>query len=221
MKEKINKIRGVRFHNNKWEVAYQRYGKNIFLGGYKTYKEACEVANNFLHNEFINNIKDSGCTINHIKKTEYLNYYISDNGNVFNRIGKELLGFIDRCGYKEVLLSIDNKQKIVLVHRLLLKTFYPIDNMDNLDVNHKDGNKLNNNINNLEWCTRSYNVIHSFRHGLQDNIAGNKIYSIEEKQYIKEHLYDSPYDIAKTLNRNKDTIRHYQYRYRKEKLNAV
>lgn len=63
------------------------------------------------------------------------------------------------------------------VHRLVAKTFKPLPNFDNLVVNHIDGNKLNNNINNLEWCTQKYNILHSKmlgRHYIFTNNDRNK-----------------------------------------------
>ena len=63
----------------------------------------------------------------------------------------------DKDGYLRVELTIGlEKKKMALVHRLVAKTFIP--NNDNLpEVNHKDENKQNNNVDNLEWCTREYN----------------------------------------------------------------
>lgn len=58
------------------------------------------------------------------------------------------------------------KKKHYYVHRLVAATF--LDNPENLpEVNHKDGNKQNNNVLNLEWCTRSENKRHAYRLGLQ------------------------------------------------------
>lgn len=69
---------------------------------------------------------------------------------------------IDKNGYYRVLLSKNNKIKNYLVHRLVAQTFIP--NPNNLpQVNHKDENKTNNNVNNLEWCTRSYNCQYGTR----------------------------------------------------------
>ena len=60
-------------------------------------------------------------------------------------------------GYLSVELFRNKKSKRFLIHRLVAQTFLP--NPDNLPyVNHKDENKQNNTIDNLEWCTRSYNV---------------------------------------------------------------
>ena len=59
-------------------------------------------------------------------------------------------------GYMSVTLRSMKTQSTLLVHRLVIETFVP--NPDNLQlVNHKDENKSNNNVENLEWCTPSYN----------------------------------------------------------------
>jgi len=47
-------------------------------------------------------------------------------------------------------------------------TFNPVDNSEQLEVNHKDGNKLNNRLDNLEWCTSSENKIHALTTGLKE-----------------------------------------------------
>ena len=93
-----------------------------------------------------------------------------DDGTIIGKRGRPMVGHVDRCGYKEVLFSENGKATNYLAHRLIAKTFVP--NPDNLDyVNHKDGNKLNNSADNLEWCTRSYNTKHSFTHGLQQIVT--------------------------------------------------
>ena len=95
-------------------------------------------------------------------------YRVTRDGQVIGKRGKVMKGCIDRSGYREVILSYyPNFQKQVLVHRLVLSTFAPIENMESYDVNHKNGNKLDNRLENLEWCTRSENVKHSYKNGLQ------------------------------------------------------
>lgn len=71
--------------------------------------------------------------------------------------GKVLVPIITWDGYKTVGISVSGVTKIMKVHRLVAFTFIP--NPLNLpEVNHKDENKLNCSISNLEWCTKSYNA---------------------------------------------------------------
>ena len=93
------------------------------------------------------------------------------HGEIIGKRGKVMTGRVDRCGYKEVALSENGKTKSYLVHRLILATFRPASNMDELDVNHINGNKLDNRIENLEWCTRSQNITHSYDNGLQKTVS--------------------------------------------------
>lgn len=84
-------------------------------------------------------------------------YSIDKVGNVYSHYSKRLLKpKIDKDGYKEVALSRNGKTKYFRVHRLVAITFIPNPNNYPL-VNHKDENKANNAINNLEWCTTKYN----------------------------------------------------------------
>ena len=80
--------------------------------------------------------------------------------------GKELTQTLLPCGYLEVSLWSGNKGKHKRVHRLVAAAFCEKKSGHD-DVNHKDGNKLNNCADNLEWCTRSENMLHAYRMGLQ------------------------------------------------------
>ena len=89
-------------------------------------------------------------------------YEVSNLGRVrslnYLRTGKAKLlkQQVDKYGYKRMRLYKDGKAKSLLVHRLVAMAFLP--NPNNLPmVNHKDENKTNNNVDNLEWCTASYN----------------------------------------------------------------
>ena len=84
-------------------------------------------------------------------------YLVSSDGKVYNRHGLEKSQRTDKWGYKTVGLRIDGTKKRVFVHRLVLMAFSPCDNMHVMQVNHKDEDKQNNNLSNLEWCTNEYN----------------------------------------------------------------
>ena len=84
-------------------------------------------------------------------------YSVSDNGDVFSHISnKWLKSSLMSNGYKSVELFNNGKSKRILVHRLVAEAF--IDNPQGLPyVNHKDEDRSNNCVENLEWCTAKYN----------------------------------------------------------------
>lgn len=90
-------------------------------------------------------------------------YQVSNKGNVkslhwYGGNQVRLLALIDdHKGYRKVTLANNGHQRMYLVHRLVAKAFIP--NPNNYDfVNHRDENKSNNCVENLEWCTKSYNA---------------------------------------------------------------
>ena len=93
-----------------------------------------------------------------MKITGYENYEVRPNGEVVNiKTGKVLKPCKNAGDYFQVCLNKNGKQKNFYIHRLVAQAFIP--NPDNLPcVNHKDENKTNNNVENLEWCTHEYNV---------------------------------------------------------------
>ena len=91
--------------------------------------------------------------------------------------------------YKCVSLSKNGEQKIFKVHRLVAEAF--IQNPNNLpQVNHKDGNKENNFVENLEFCTASENVKHAYKIGLKKNKKGKenlrsyKVYMLDDTDKV-------------------------------------
>ena len=92
-------------------------------------------------------------------------YEVSDKGRVKSiGYGKEkiLKPFRNKYGYLQIGLRKNREQKWYLVHRLVAQTFIP--NPDNLpQVNHKDEDKENNSVHNLEWCDSKYNINYGTR----------------------------------------------------------
>lgn len=99
----------------------------------------------------------------------YNNYLVSENGEVYSIKSKKYIKpRINENNYLIIDLYKNNLRKTYKLHRLVAQAF--LDNPDNLpQVNHKDCNKLNNNIRNLEWCTASQNTKHAWENGLKEN----------------------------------------------------
>lgn len=93
-------------------------------------------------------------------------YEVSNYGQVKNVKTQKVLMPRNSTSYSLVALFDKGKRKDVKVHRLVAKSFLP--NPENKpQVNHKDGNKVNNHLSNLEWCTNSENQKHAYKTGLR------------------------------------------------------
>ena len=102
-------------------------------------------------------------------------YCATEDGHIYSEhLKRNISEYFDKDGYKKVRLSNGNgTRKVFSVHRLILETFCPNENSDKLQVNHKDGDKTNNHISNLEWVTCKQNVQHGYETGLYHNIGDN------------------------------------------------
>ena len=100
------------------------------------------------------------------------NYSVSSTGEIRNDVsGKLKTPRKTRTGYYDVDLYNGGKRSKLRVHRIVGETF--IDNPDNKpQINHIDGNKLNNSVENLEWATASENMKHAFENGLAEPSLG-------------------------------------------------
>ncbi len=152
--------------------------------------------------ELFNNLKvivsDNGdiYTMNHTDKR--------CNGRCDNRKGKLLKPSIDKYGYKKVVLTKNGKRKTYTVHRLVAMAFIP-NPYSKKTVNHIDGNKLNNCVDNLEWATSKEQKEHAIKHGLCDNNL-HALKLSNEKRSIQivfdDVLYPSIRDASRKTNRS-------------------
>ena len=126
-------------------------------------------------------------------------YQVSNLGQVrslnYKKTGK--IKLLKLCantyGYYSVTLRKNNFRKTGVVHRLVAITF--IENENNLPcINHKDENKLNNNVNNLEWCDYKYNINY-----------GTAIQRGVNKRKVKVNCYNLSCKLVKKYNSIKDT----------------
>lgn len=132
------------------------------------------------------------------------NYYISNYGRVYHKDyittsgrlckSKMLSNIKTNDGYLTCTILIDNKPKQKRVHRLVAETFLssPID-IRKTEVNHINGNKLDNRLSNLEWCSPSENQLHAIHNHLQPQGLTKYLgkFSDIERQQIKEEYNSS------------------------------
>lgn len=96
-------------------------------------------------------------------------YYITEDGKCYNSItGKWLKGQKNKNGYFSYILTLpDGSKKRLYAHRLVALAYIPNNNRNKNQINHKDGNKLNNNVENLEWVTQKENQQHALTNDLR------------------------------------------------------
>lgn len=165
------------------------------------------------------------------RNIEGYQYIVSNFGHV-RRLGSDKDHSVRDCrGCLVTDLYNEGRRKTVRVHRLVAKAF--IDNHDNKpEVNHKDGNRHNNNVDNLEWVTKQENCIHAWKAGLSKQSYGmlgkknpnggrkSKPFKIVETGEIFDRLIDcekaihgNNRHISECLNGKQQTHRGYHFEY--------
>lgn len=164
-------------------------------------------------------------------------YEVSNTGQVrsldkydsINRFyeGRILKLFADRLGYLRVQLYSNSKRKSFLVHRLVAQAFIP--NPDNLpQVNHRDEDPSNDNVENLEWCDGKYNVNYGTRiDRIRDIRLKNGTYTgLSKEEYRKKRYQEKKDKINERRreyyreNREKICERQKEYNHKnREKIN--
>ena len=147
-------------------------------------------------------------------ETKFKNYFVSNIGRVKSTKKNKVIILkqqTDKQGYKYVDLFISNTRRFhAMVHRLVAKAFIP--NPENKSqVNHKDGNKQNNSVENLEWVTAKENVVHSYTYGLANigtkrhnhKLTKEQVIEIRKAGLNKSETYE---ELANQFNVDSSTI---------------
>ena len=176
---------------------------NCLRGGYKTsggyiWKFKNEIITENKQNNYVNDITKY-ISVGIINNNDFSNYLINNEGDIINSKynNRKIKSFINESNYKCIYLYYeDNKKSTFLLHRLLGKYFLENGNNYFNDskyiINHKDKNKLNNNITNLEWITQKENTIHG---------RGRKISKIDIKTDEIIKIYTNITDAYIELNK--------------------
>lgn len=150
-------------------------------------------------------------------------YQVSDKGRVKSlprRMRKKeliLTSTSNGTGYMIVNLYKDKKRKSHLVHRLVLSAFNPVEDSNNLEVNHKNFETHDNRLSNLEWCTKQENMDHYFSNNRERDLSSNSgenhhlsKFTDEEVIYIRKAYATGQYkisEIAEWTFSSEETIR--------------
>ena len=144
---------------------------------------------------------------------DFYNYKVYFDGRVYSNYNKKFLnGEINKYGYRVYTLYINKKPIRYRANRLVALLFLDVPkNYENLVVNHKDGNKLNNNYTNLEWVTYEYNNYHARVNGLNNISESNKKRWQDDKFRYKVSKKISETQLSNNCNKRKNNGR-FKYR---------
>lgn len=119
---------------------------------------------------------------------DYPNYLISSCGRVLNKNTNRLLkAYQSKAGYLEVNLWREGKGTTIRVHKLVYSHFYNDFNLKGFVINHKDGNKINNQKTNLEKITYAENNYHA-EYIIKTHLCGKAVEQLDEKgQVVQEY----------------------------------
>lgn len=145
-------------------------------------------------------------------------YKISNWGRVWSYISNDYREPVFTGKYYQIKLCKNGETDFPLVHRLVAQHF--LDNPNNLpEVNHKDENKLNNNVDNLEWCTHKYNVNYGTRNARIGKTKGKPVICIEtgvtypSVMEAERQTGISNGNITQVCNGRRKTAGKYHWRY--------
>ena len=140
--------------------------------------------------------------ISNFGNVKSLDREISNKKGSYTKKGRLLKKSYTSTGYLKVELTKNKKKKSFKVHRLVAQAFIP-NPESKPNVNHIDGNPLNNNFKNLEWCTQKENVEHALKLGLIEK----KLTPEQESELIKMYVSRvSGNELSRKFNISKTAI---------------
>lgn len=143
-------------------------------------------------------------------------YKVNRKGQILSvRTGEILVPQLQKNGYYNIKIGC----RTFNIHRIVAEAFIP-NNEELPCINHKDGNKFNNNVDNLEWCTYRHNIIHAYSNGLRKNIKA--VVCLLNGDIVKEYksARDAEKDgfanqlIAKCCRGKRKTHKGYEWKYK-------
>lgn len=152
-------------------------------------------------------------------------YQVSNNGRIRNAKGLIMSQKPSKDGYVRILLFKKGKYKAEYIHILVAKEFVEKPSAENLEVNHIDGDKANNNYLNLEWVTKSQNTLHAIQNNLrfvnpikgkfgQDNPLSKAVLQFDNSGNLINR-WGSALEAANAYGYNKGSIRSCAGGYKK------
>ena len=139
------------------------------------------------------------------------NYYATDDGRIWSEKTQKFISpQEDKNGYLKVALSCldNNGRHRFSVHRLILENFSPVEDMEKLQVNHINGDKKDNSLQNLEWVTCKENIKHAIQNNLRAEINGASKLTKEQviEIFIRSNSGESNISLGKEFNLHPDSI---------------
>ena len=190
--------------NGRYEAYISEHCRFVSLGTYDNENDAITVVEQYKDKRLRESVRNFG----HEPEDGIIyenRYLVFSNGDIFNLDGVKMAPSIDRSGYLHGLINGRNQS----YHRIIAECFVP-NPYNKHDVNHINGIKTDNRAENLEWSTRSENIAHAYRIGLEKPVIGINNHNSKLDDDLVRYIRKSDktnYRLAKELGVDPSTIR--------------
>jgi hypothetical protein len=133
-------------------------------------------------------------------------YKINEDGDIYSITKRSnVTPYVTTKGYHMVSIKTLLGHHAYFVHRLVAATFLP-NPLRLSEINHKDGNKQNNQVDNLEWCTHAHNLRHAYATGLLVSHGPRPKLTIKDVHFIRDRKDIRSVDLAKMFDVHQNHI---------------